>query len=130
MVAAEKEDPEVFTTTFSSKGQVVIPKALRDRLGIRPGDVVDVEEDDGTLVLRVRRESTSALKARLFGPPVSLEDVAGSLRHLAKPGPVPSMREMREEARGDFARRWREREARSTAAAKPDPNDEHDEHGE
>jgi len=34
----------------SEKGQVTIPKALRDRLGIRPGEVLDFQEDNGRLV--------------------------------------------------------------------------------
>lgn len=34
----------------SEKGQVTIPKALRDRLGIRPGEVLEFQEDHGRLV--------------------------------------------------------------------------------
>jgi antitoxin PrlF len=34
----------------SEKGQVTIPKQLRDRLGIRPGEVLESEEDGGRLV--------------------------------------------------------------------------------
>ncbi len=34
----------------SEKGQVTIPKLLRDRLGIRPGQVLDFREDRGKLV--------------------------------------------------------------------------------
>ena len=37
-------------TVVSEKGQVTIPKALRDRLGIRPGEVLDFSEDHGRLV--------------------------------------------------------------------------------
>jgi len=37
-------------TTVSEKGQVTIPKRLRERLGIRPGDVLNFEEDRGKLV--------------------------------------------------------------------------------
>ena len=36
----------------SEKGQVTIPKALRDRLGIGPGEVLDFEEHAGQLVAR------------------------------------------------------------------------------
>ncbi|MFA5786234.1 MAG: AbrB/MazE/SpoVT family DNA-binding domain-containing protein [Actinomycetota bacterium] len=36
----------------SEKGQVTIPKALRDRLGIRPGEVLDFQEEGGKLVAR------------------------------------------------------------------------------
>jgi AbrB family looped-hinge helix DNA binding protein len=34
----------------SEKGQVTIPKRLRERLGIRPGETLDFEEQDGRLV--------------------------------------------------------------------------------
>ncbi len=36
----------------SEKGQVTIPKALRDRLGIRAGQTLDFDEDHGRLVAR------------------------------------------------------------------------------
>jgi AbrB family looped-hinge helix DNA binding protein len=39
-------------STVSEKGQVTIPKPLRDRLGIQPGQVLDFEEDRGRLVAR------------------------------------------------------------------------------
>ena len=38
--------------TLSEKGQVTIPKRLRDRLGLRAGQVLEFEESDGTLVAR------------------------------------------------------------------------------
>jgi antitoxin PrlF len=38
--------------TVSEKGQVTIPKPLRDRLGIRPGEVLDFEEEGGQLIAR------------------------------------------------------------------------------
>ncbi|MEJ2421121.1 MAG: AbrB/MazE/SpoVT family DNA-binding domain-containing protein [Acidobacteriota bacterium] len=37
--------------TISSKFQISLPKALRDRLGLKPGDHLVVEEQDGNLVL-------------------------------------------------------------------------------
>lgn len=39
-------------TTVTSKGQVTIPKAVRVRLGIKPGSAVDFQLDpDGRVVL-------------------------------------------------------------------------------
>jgi len=41
------------TNTVTSKGQVTIPKAVRDRLGIRAGSAVAFElSDSGEVVLR------------------------------------------------------------------------------
>ncbi len=37
--------------TVSKKGQVTIPKPLRDRMTIRPGDVLDFREEKGCLVV-------------------------------------------------------------------------------
>ncbi len=37
-------------TVISEKGQVTIPKPLRDRLGLEPGQVLDFREDNGRLV--------------------------------------------------------------------------------
>lgn len=38
--------------TVSEKGQVTIPKQLRTRLGIEPGEVLEFSEEDGRLVAR------------------------------------------------------------------------------
>lgn len=37
------------THRVGEKGQVVIPKALRDKLGIRPGTEVTFAEDEGSV---------------------------------------------------------------------------------
>jgi AbrB family looped-hinge helix DNA binding protein len=52
------------TYRVGPKGQVVLPKALRDELGIRPGDEVDVTRQDDGLVVR-RARSGSRLFRRL-----------------------------------------------------------------
>jgi len=44
-------------TTVSEKGQMTLPKVLRDRLGIRPGQTVDVMETEGRLVITKVQDS-------------------------------------------------------------------------
>lgn len=39
-------------STVSEKGQVTVPKQLRERLGIRPGDQLEFSEEHGRLVAR------------------------------------------------------------------------------
>lgn len=43
------------TLTVRDKGIVTIPKGIRDRLGIRPGDHFEVEIEDGRIVLLPQR---------------------------------------------------------------------------
>lgn len=43
---------KVARATVSERGQVVIPKALRDRLGLRPGQQLEMSEEQGRLVAR------------------------------------------------------------------------------
>lgn len=38
-----------------SKGRVVLPKSLRERLGLDPGTEVEVVEEDGKVVVRPER---------------------------------------------------------------------------
>ena len=41
----------------SEKGQVTIPKALRTRLGLRPGVVLDFDAEGGRLVARKAQQA-------------------------------------------------------------------------
>ena len=50
----------------SEKGQVTIPKAVRDRLGLKPGQVLEFEARGGLLIGRKRAGATRAVD-RLFG---------------------------------------------------------------
>jgi len=40
----------IILSTVSEKGQITVPKRLRDRLGIRPGDRLELVEEEGRLV--------------------------------------------------------------------------------
>jgi antitoxin PrlF len=52
----------------TSKGQVTIPQAVRDRLGIKPGSEVDFEMDDlGARLVRVRTSEGEKIVQRMVG---------------------------------------------------------------
>jgi AbrB family looped-hinge helix DNA binding protein len=53
-------------TTVSEKGQITIPKPLRVRLGIRAGQVLEVKEERGRLVMCKQARSHDAID-KLFG---------------------------------------------------------------
>ncbi len=73
-------------STLTSKGQVTIPKAVRDRLGLEAGDRLRFYfQEDGRLVVEPERAS---LLGRL----------PGLLREFAPPHPV-TVEEMRESVR-------------------------------
>jgi AbrB family looped-hinge helix DNA binding protein len=52
------------TTTLSSKGQVVLPRAARQRLGLKPGVKFDCRVKGNEIVLRPQGASTA--KPRLI----------------------------------------------------------------
>lgn len=71
-------------TTVSEKGQITIPKSLRDRLGIRPGQVLEVREEQGRLVM-FKRMPSDALDD-LYGSldlGCSTDEFIGELRGIA-----------------------------------------------
>lgn len=73
------------TSRLTSKGQVTIPKPVRDRLGLQPGDEVEfVASPDG---VRVRRRAQTD----------PFERWQGYLKHLEGQDPVELVREMRGE---------------------------------
>jgi AbrB family looped-hinge helix DNA binding protein len=70
------------TTTLTSKGQVTLPKAVRDRLALKRGDRLRVTvASDGRVTLERERQ-----------PPV--DQVCGLLRRLAprRPASIAAMR--------------------------------------
>jgi AbrB family looped-hinge helix DNA binding protein len=54
------------TSRVGPKGQVVIPKAIRDQLGIIPGDEVDFALDDGAVRVEPVREAAT-FRGRFVG---------------------------------------------------------------
>jgi AbrB family looped-hinge helix DNA binding protein len=72
---------ETLTTTVSTKGQVILPKAIRQRRHWEPGTRLVVEDTpDGVL-----------LKAAPAFAPTRPEDVAGMLAHRGPPKTLEQM---------------------------------------
>lgn len=72
-------------TKVSSKGQVTIPKLIRDRLGIEPGDAVAFElVADGRVVLRKvggeRRANWLEAMRGSAGPGMSTDEIMALTR--------------------------------------------------
>ncbi|MBM4037937.1 MAG: AbrB/MazE/SpoVT family DNA-binding domain-containing protein [Planctomycetes bacterium] len=69
---------------LSTKGQLVIPKVIRDRLGLHPGDRVDfVVQDNGDVVVRPAVVDVRSLKGMLHRPgmrAVSIEEMNRAIR--------------------------------------------------
>lgn len=71
------------TLTVSTKGQIVIPKEIRDELGFVPGAKVDVERNGDALTLRLVKGRKSVPVDVLFGrfkhlysgPPITEEQI-------------------------------------------------------
>ncbi|MHB8377015.1 MAG: AbrB/MazE/SpoVT family DNA-binding domain-containing protein [Dehalococcoidia bacterium] len=51
--ARERADTTV-AARMTSKGQLTVPKRIRDRLGLRPGDSVEFTEEAGVVKFRKR----------------------------------------------------------------------------
>jgi AbrB family looped-hinge helix DNA binding protein len=83
------------TTTVSTKGQVILPKAVRDSRRWKAGTRLMVEETSDGVLLR---------QVPLF-PPTTIDEVFGSAKYG---GPTKSIEEMDEavlaEARRSYAR--------------------------
>lgn len=89
-------------TTISEKGQITIPKRLRDRLGLRPGTVLDFEEAGGRLVGRklVPADHLEELLG-ILGLPAGVD---AFVRETRGPGPLDDGPELREPGQNDHGR--------------------------
>jgi len=70
-------------TKVTSKGQVTIPKVVRDRLGVRPGDEIEFVEDQ------------RGYRVEKIVPASSFRKYRGYLKDLAGQDPDKLVEEMR-----------------------------------
>lgn len=82
------------TSTLTSKGQVTVPKEVRERLGVKEGD---------RLIFRFTETGQLVVEPQKDDP---LSGIAGLLHHLAKDKPV-SVEEMKRAARDHAVKRFR-----------------------
>lgn len=72
---------------LTSKGQLTLPKPVRDRLHLRPGDRVDfVISSDGEIRVRTSRGDVRDLKGLLHRPgrkPVTVEEMDAAIARAA-----------------------------------------------
>ena len=83
------------STTITSKGQITLPKPVRDQLGLEAGDRVDfVLGANGTYSLIPIKRSVAALKGFITKPakPVSLEKMTEVVRKRAAGGSLRSLK--------------------------------------
>ena len=62
-------------SSITTKGQTTLPKAVRDALGVRPGDRVRYLIDDDVRILPVRSMNRLFGALKTDGPPATLDDM-------------------------------------------------------
>lgn len=87
-----RADDKMGVTTLSSKGQVILPKAVRDARNWEPGTRFEIEEVQGGVLLRPVRKS----------PPSRFEDVFGCLKYKGRP---KTLRQMEQAIANEVKRR-------------------------
>jgi antitoxin PrlF len=74
------------TSTVTSKGQITLPRKVRQTLGLDAGDKVDFVEVEGGCKLVPLRKDVRALKGRFAGRverPVTLEEMDDAIAQSA-----------------------------------------------
>ena len=75
------------SATLTSKGQLTLPKVIRERLRVRAGDHVDfIVQDDGTIVVRAATVDVRELRGLLHRKgikPLSVEQMNAVIRRRA-----------------------------------------------
>lgn len=79
------------SATITSKGQITLPKPIRDRLRVKPGDRVTFREhEDGTVTVEADtidlRDLRGSIRPRVRG--VSVDDMQSAIRRGATRRPA------------------------------------------
>lgn len=80
-MSKESYTSRMASSTISEKGQVTVPKSLRDALGIMPGDRLAFELQGETI--RIRKEPDLDRLAALYGSlklPASVDELIDEMR--------------------------------------------------
>lgn len=81
------------TTSLSAKGQVVIPKDVRDALGLTPGQKLDVIRTGNGVLLRPQQSKSGRTADEIFadiariipkweGPPLTIAEMNASVEAM------------------------------------------------
>lgn len=76
------------TSTLTSKGQITLPRAVRERLGVKQGDRVDFSVDGDRVLLRPVRADVPSRVVGVLGhlrrsKPVSVDQMRTAVRRRA-----------------------------------------------
>lgn len=114
--------------TVAERGQVVIPKAIRDQMGLTPGTLLTFTVESGKLVVRKKVDDAFSRARGILKlePGETVESIMRDLRGRAPDDPVEPWEELRDdiyiapEVRADHARRkaeWLASQAEPISAA-------------
>jgi AbrB family looped-hinge helix DNA binding protein len=73
-------------STITSKGQITVPKAVRERLALQPGDRLSfIIHDDGTVTVEAETVDLTSLRGvvKSGGRHVSVEQMDDAIKHGA-----------------------------------------------
>ena len=80
-------------STITTKGQTTLPKGVRDRLGVGPGDKVRyLMVGDEVRILRPLSASSLRGRLRHEGEPVSTDEMDAAIEEAATGGAIDSPR--------------------------------------
>ena len=80
------KETDMASATLTTKGQITLPKTVRDRLGVETGDRLEfIESGDGFLIVAATRDIRS-LKGMVKRPekPVSIDDMNAAIGKMGR----------------------------------------------